>query len=49
MNSLPLEVRSACSVDKFKASAIRFVTNCNYYYSFKRVYCDFSLFLIFTR
>ena len=25
-NSLPLEVRSACNVDKFKASVIKFVT-----------------------
>ena len=33
-NSLPLEVRSACSVDKFKVSVIKFVTNCNYCYSF---------------
>ena len=33
-NSLPLEVCSACSVDKFKASVIKFVTNCKYYYSF---------------
>ena len=32
-NSLPLEVHLACSVDKFKASVIKFVCNCNYYYS----------------
>ena len=33
-NGLPLEVRSACTVDKFKASVIKFVTNSKYYYSF---------------
>ena len=33
-NSLALGVRSECSVDKFKASVIKFVTTC-YYYSFQ--------------
>ena len=39
-NSLPLEVRSVSSVDKFKASVItEFVTNWKYYYSFSCYSC----------
>ena len=46
-NSLPLEVRSACSVDKFKASVIKFVTSCKYYIVFSEFIVIFIIFIYF--
>ena len=42
-SSLPLEVRSARSVDKFKANVIKFVTKLQYYYSFSEVIAIFTI------